>query len=77
MLGNTSTAWGGPARLSHAVSAVLAVFLPGYGAWMTHFAPRGARVSLCAPPTIVAGRAVMAAVHMRRRDAAILRGMGR
>lgn len=48
MLRNTSTAWGGPARLLHASSAALVVFLLGYGAWMTHFAPRSGRLSLYA-----------------------------
>jgi cytochrome b561 len=46
MLRNTSTAWGGPAKLLHAASAALVVFLLGYGAWMTHLAARSGRLSL-------------------------------
>src|SRR6266852_5614699 len=42
---NTATAWGVVAKLFHWLSAVLILFLLGYGWWMTHLAERAARLS--------------------------------
>ena len=42
---NTATAWGLAAKLFHWLSAVLILFLVGYGWWMTHLAERAGRLS--------------------------------
>ena len=44
-LRNTATAWGVIARLFHWLSAVLILFLVGYGWWMTHLAERAGRLT--------------------------------
>jgi cytochrome b561 len=44
-LRNTATAWGFIARLFHWLSAVLILFLVGYGWWMTHLAERAGRLT--------------------------------
>lgn len=48
MLRNSTTAWGGPAKLLHAAGAALVAVLLAHGAWMVHFAPRSGRLSLYA-----------------------------
>ena len=45
-LRNTPTAWGSVARLFHWLSALLVLFLTGYGGWMTHLAARAGRLQL-------------------------------
>ena len=44
-LRNTSSAWGLAAKLFHWLSAVLILFLVGYGWWMTHLAERAGRLT--------------------------------
>ncbi|MCX7312402.1 MAG: cytochrome b/b6 domain-containing protein [Hyphomicrobiales bacterium] len=40
MIGNSTTAWGWPAKLLHWTGAILILLLLGHGWWMTHLAPR-------------------------------------
>jgi len=42
---NTSEAWGGLAKLFHWLSALLILFLVGYGWWMTHVPERAVRLA--------------------------------
>jgi cytochrome b561 len=44
-LRNTGSAWGLAAKLFHWLSAVLILFLVGYGWWMTHLAERAGRLT--------------------------------
>jgi len=43
MLKNSTSEWGTPAKLFHWLSAVLIIFLIGYGWWMTHEVGRSGR----------------------------------
>ena len=45
MLGNSTSAWGWPAKLLHWIGAILILLLLGHGWWMTHLAPRPDRVA--------------------------------
>jgi cytochrome b561 len=45
MIGNSTTAWGWPAKLLHWIGAILILLLLGHGWWMTHMAARPDRLA--------------------------------